>query len=190
MTKKCTFLSRRIVLGSALGIIFGLLCFAGFSSNSNMPAEMVKYQVWSWSNMMMWSTIANRFTIGVVVAIAGFITKHPMLDLRIPAYIRGAKVGLLISLPLALGALMGPNPELAKQGFWMVLIFGGIIGMIIDLVITKIAGEGEKLNQEIAHCCSHNKTEDKTKDETKQNESPLDAKEPPIKEDDLNQKID
>jgi len=48
---------------------------------------------------------------------------------------------------MAFGALMGPNPELAQQGFWMTLLFGGIIGMIIDLTATKFAGQGKELQK-------------------------------------------
>jgi hypothetical protein len=46
---------------------------------------------------------------------------------------------------MALGALMGENVEAAIKGFWYVLIAGGIIGIIIDLIITKIAGQGKDL---------------------------------------------
>ena len=142
---KCTPISKRIVLGTLLGAIFGLLCFAGFSSNPDMPAEFVKFQTWSWTNVFMWATISNRLALGFVVGIAGFITKHPTLNFPIPAFLRGIKVGALISLSLALGSLMGPNPEIAKRSFWIVLIAGMIIGMIIDLIITKVVGEGEEL---------------------------------------------
>jgi hypothetical protein len=142
---KCTPLSKRIALGTLLGTIFGLLCFVGFSSNLEMPAEFVKFQTWSWTNVFMWTTITNRLAIGFVVGIAGFITKHPTFNYPIPAFLRGIKVGALISLPFALGALMGPNPEMAKQGFWISLIAGMVIGMIIDLVVTKVAGEGKDL---------------------------------------------
>jgi pilus assembly protein TadC len=62
-----------------------------------------------------------------------------------PVWVRGLKIGALISLPMALGALMGENVEAAIKGFWYILIAGGIIGIIIDLIITKIAGQGKDL---------------------------------------------
>ncbi len=138
-------LTKRLVLGSILGTLFGVFCFSGFASNSDMPAELTKWQVWSWSNTMMWSTIANRFLLGVVVALAGFITVHPMYNLKISAWFRGMKIGFLVSLPMAIGALMGQDAEMAKQGFWIVLVMGIIGGSIIDIIITKFAGEGKDL---------------------------------------------
>jgi hypothetical protein len=138
-------LTKRLVLGAVLGILFGVICFAGFASNQNMPANLVKWQEWSWSNTMIWSTIANRFVLGVVVAIAGFITVHPMYNLKLSAWLRGGKIGFLVSLPMAIGALMGEDVEMAKQGFWLVLVMGTVIGSIIDIIITKVAGQGKDL---------------------------------------------
>jgi hypothetical protein len=40
---------------------------------------------------------------------------------------------------------MGEDAEMAKQGFWLVLIMGTIIGSIIDIIITKAAGQGDYL---------------------------------------------
>lgn len=138
-------LAKRLVLGSVLGVMFGTLCFAGFSSNANIPEEMARWQVWSWNNAMMWGTIINRMLLGVVVALAGFITVSPICGVKIPTFFRGIKMGFLVSLPMAIGSLVNSNPEVAKGGFWIVLIAGTIIGMIIDLVITRLAGDGDEL---------------------------------------------
>ena len=138
-------LTKRLALGAVLGAVFGVLCFSGFASNAEMPAEMAKWQVWSWSNTMMWSTIANRFVLGIMVAITGFITTCPIFGFKMYSWARGARVGFLISLPMAIGALMGEDAEMAKQGFWLVLIMGTIIGAVIDMIITKVAGDGEDL---------------------------------------------
>jgi len=141
-------LTRRLLLGTLLGTLFGILCFAGFSANQNLPKEFAHWQVWSWSNLMMWSTIANRALLGSVVALAGFITVHPLLKFKIPVSARGLKTGAWVSLPMALGALMGENHEAAVSAFWIIMIAGAIIGMIIDLIITKFAGDGNKLYEE------------------------------------------
>jgi len=144
-TKKNKILLKRMVFGSGLGLVAGLLCFAGFSSQPNIPTEYAQYQVWSWSNVWLWRTLLNRLVLGSMVAIAGFITVHPLLGFKISAWMRGAKIGFLISLPMAVSSLMNSNPEMAKSGFWMVLIAGTIIGLIIDVIITKFSGEGEEL---------------------------------------------
>jgi len=140
-----TKFKKRCLISGAMGLAFGLLCFMGFSSNPDMPVEFAKFQKWNLSNPMMWSLIANRFAIGFTVGLAGFMTVHPIFKFRLPTILRGLQIGIIISLSLALGSFMGPNADLAKQGFWVTLIFGGIIGMIIDLVATKFAGQGEEL---------------------------------------------
>ncbi len=58
---------------------------------------------------------------------------------------RGAKMGFLVSLPMAIGSLQGANSEVACNGFWIVVIFGTVIGLTIDVVITKLSGEGREL---------------------------------------------
>ena len=138
-------LIKRLVFGSIFGIIFGFMCFYGFVSSTGMPENLAKWQVWSWGNLMMWSTVANRMVLGVMVGIAGFITTFPFWNAKIPVWIRGLKIGALISLPMALGSLMGENTVVAIKGFWIIMIVGGLIGVIIDLIITKIAGEGKEL---------------------------------------------
>jgi hypothetical protein len=72
-------LAKRILLGITLGTIFGLLCFAGFVRNTEVPEIYSAYQVWAWNNPMMWGTIFNRFMIGLTVALAGFVTIHPLV---------------------------------------------------------------------------------------------------------------
>jgi hypothetical protein len=138
--------SKRVLFGMGLGLLAGLLCFMGFSSNPNMPAEMAKWQEWSFGNAMMWSTIFNRFAIGVVVGIAGFLTVHPLFGFKLPVFLRGACIGVLLSLSMAFGALLSEG-ETACQAFWLILIAGLFIGMVIDLIITKIAGQGSALNK-------------------------------------------
>ncbi len=136
---------KRLLISSFLGILAGMLCFMGFSSKPDMPAEMAKLQIWSWNNFMMWSTIANRFAIGVMVGLGGYLTQSLVLGIKIHPWIRGAKIGFIISLSMALGALINPDPTVAKTGFWLVLILGIIIGMLIDIITTKLTGEGSDL---------------------------------------------
>ncbi len=138
-------LTNRLILGTLLGVMFGVMCFTGFSSNPDMPVEMTKWQLWSWSNAMMWGTISNRMLLGVVVALAGFITRCPVFGFRISVWLRGMKIGFLVSLPMAVGALMNENPQAAQGSFLIVLMAGIIIGMIIDLIITKFVGDGDAL---------------------------------------------
>ena len=138
-------LTKRFLWGTLLGVGFGLLCFTGFSSQSGFPAEIARWQVWSWSNPWMWGTIINRMVLGIVVAMSGFVVAQPLLGFKISPWMRGAKMGFLVSLPMAIGSLQSANSEVAWNGFWIVLIAGTIIGLIIDVIITKLSGEGKEL---------------------------------------------
>ena len=140
-------LTKRLFISTALGTVFGFLCFAGFSSNHNIPAELAKRQVWSLNNVWMWVTVTNRFTLGFIVGIAGFAMRHPILGCKLIPFLRGAGIGFLISFSMALGSLLGENQQAAWGGFWVVLIAGIVIGAIIDFVTTKIAGEGSYLQE-------------------------------------------
>jgi hypothetical protein len=136
---------NRILLGTGLGVVFGLLCFAGFSSKSDIPVEMARWQVWSLGNAWMWGTIINRALLGMVVGLSGVIVAHPLVKIRIRAWLRGTKIGALMSLPMAVGSLTNPNHDMAVNGFWIVLIAGIVIGLLIDIIITKFTGEGKEL---------------------------------------------
>jgi len=143
-------ITKRLLLGTILGVLFGVLCFAGFASNKNVPVEFIKWQTWSCSNIMMWATIANRAVLGTMVALAGFITINSFVVIfKIPVFLRGIKMGLWVSLPMALGSLMGDNHEAAVNAFWFILGAGAFIGMVIDLIITKVAGQGKDLTSDI-----------------------------------------
>lgn len=138
-------LCKRLGIGALLGALAGLLCFYGFSSNPEIPAEMAQFQQWSWGNIMIWSTVTNRLAIGFAVGLAGFMTTHPLFGFKIPVFLRGIMIGILISLSMAFGAIIGSEET---SVFWLILIAGAIIGMIIDLIVTKIAGQGKDLIKE------------------------------------------
>ena len=145
MNKKLT---KRILLGTGLGVLFGFLCFAGFSSKPDIPADTASLQVWSWSNVWMWGTVANRAALGLLVALGGVMIRHPWLGFRLYPILRGAKLGAIASLPMAIGSLANANHDMEVSGFWIVLVFGTIIGAIIDIVITKFIGDGSVLCDE------------------------------------------
>ncbi|HID92346.1 TPA: hypothetical protein EYG96_02485 [Candidatus Gracilibacteria bacterium] len=134
----------RLCGGTILGALFGLLCFYGFTNNPHLDSSVQIYATWSFSNLIMWDLIANRSAIGFVVGLMGFITIHPLFGFKLPSFLRGFVIGSFISLTLAIGAAMGGNNEPIKT-FWILTITGGIIGLIIDVILTKIAGQGADL---------------------------------------------
>lgn len=139
MDKKCIFslpMAKRMLISLVLGFAFGLLCAYFASTNIADPNF--------WGSAIMWSLVFNRFLIGFVVALAWFIVVHPVLKIRMYPICRWACVWLLVSLSLAFGGYAW-GWEQALFIFWASIISWIIYGMIIDLVATKIAWEGEVL---------------------------------------------
>ncbi|MBF0156563.1 MAG: hypothetical protein HQL57_05210 [Magnetococcales bacterium] len=58
---------------------------------------------------IFWAILTDRILIGMVVALAGTYTIHPLLGFRYRPWLRGACMGTVVSLPLAAGALSGPE---------------------------------------------------------------------------------
>ncbi|MDD3646133.1 MAG: hypothetical protein PHH06_01865 [Candidatus Gracilibacteria bacterium] len=134
--KMCKPMVKRMFISLTLGALFGLLC-AYFASTNTLDPNF-------WGSAVMWSIFFNRFVIGFVVALAGFIVVHPLLNIRMYPVCRGACAGFLVSLSLAFGAY-STGGEQANIIFWGSIVSGMIYGLIIDLVATKVAGEGETL---------------------------------------------
>lgn len=131
--------AKRFVTAIGLGVLFGLLCV--FLAAQHQP------ELASFSNPIFWTILTDRILIGVVVALAGAFTVHPLLGFSFRPWLRGACMGTVVSLPLAAGAMNGPAPP--PMSPWMVfsatLIAGALYGAIIDWVATKVGGEGKAL---------------------------------------------
>jgi hypothetical protein len=86
-------------------------------------------------------------TIGGVVAIVGAYTRHPVFGFPTPSYLRGAVFGAIISIQLAVGVFMSPATGYYSQMtlFWLTILAGAIYGSIIDMIATRVGGEGRDL---------------------------------------------
>lgn len=131
--------AKRFLVAMVLGLIFGLLCI--FIAASEQP------ELASPNNPIFWAILTDRILIGIVVALAGAFTIHPVLGVPYPPWLRGACMGALVSLPLAAGAMSGPSsPDFSPwMVFFATLIAGAFYGAIIDLVATRVGGEGSSL---------------------------------------------
>jgi len=127
---------RKTVCG-LLGIGFGFLCAYFASKDPSIGPDF-------WGSALMWNIVFNRLLIGIFVLIMGVYTMHPVFKFKLCPAFRGFFMGAFVSLGLAIGVLIVPSPEGCKI-FWMTIISGGIYGLIIDVVATKIAGDGKKL---------------------------------------------
>ncbi|MBF0462229.1 MAG: hypothetical protein HQL87_12620 [Magnetococcales bacterium] len=131
--------AKRFVTALVLGVLCGLLCV--FLAAGHQP------ELASPTNPLFWAILTDRILIGLVVALAGAFTVHPVLGFAYRPWLRGACLGAIVSLPLALGALSGPaTPQLSP---WLIfcgtLVSGAVYGAIIDWVATWVGGEGKAL---------------------------------------------
>lgn len=127
---------RRLIVSVILWILFGLLCVQLASG----PTPNIR------GTPLMRSILFNRFLIGVVVAMMGIYTIHPILGFK--CYIlRGAFFGALISVAMAIGIYMDTTIGSAEQCkiFWMTIVAWAIYGLVIDLVATRLGGQGKGL---------------------------------------------
>jgi hypothetical protein len=113
--------SKRIIIATLSGILFGFVCFFFASSGPNPLPGPVAYQI-----------IISRALIGVAIGISGLGFMHWSLH--------GILMGLVFSLPLALSGLMAPeNPEYtATSMFKWTAILGMIYGLLIEVITSLL----------------------------------------------------
>ncbi len=70
---------KRFLIALPLGVLAGIVCT--WLASSSTPDI--------WGTALMWTIIANRWTIGLVVGLAGAYKRHPVFDFSIPSYFRG-----------------------------------------------------------------------------------------------------
>ena len=130
---------KRFVTAMGMGVLFGLLCV--FLAARHQP------ELASLSNPIFWAILTDRILIGMVVALAGAFTVHPVLGFSYRPWLRGTCMGTVVSLPLAAGAMGGPaTPQLSLWVlFFATVVTGAVYGAIIDWVATKVGGEGRSL---------------------------------------------
>ena len=95
----------------------------------------------------MWAILYNRVLIGMFVMFVGVFNWHGVWGFRYHPWFRGLSVGIVVSLDLAIGLFVAPTMpvEEIKTVFWATLIAGGVYGMLIDIIATRVAGEGKEL---------------------------------------------
>jgi hypothetical protein len=103
--------TKRLGISTLLGIVMGLLCWMG-----GAKAGVV------FTGGMVAGTILNRAFIGFVIGISALAWQY---------LAHGAVIGVIGSLPMA---AFSPN----TKGFVMILVFGAIWGLLIELITTKV----------------------------------------------------
>ena len=134
-----TYIIKRVGTGKALGLLIGL---AGFLM---IPSIWPSENMWLRVGILMWYT-----TFGAIIGVFGLFNEHPMFKFRMPFWFRGPIFGAWFNLVLAFlmhDKLAVLIPQLGgafaglKSPFWIVLE-GAILGLLIDGITTRVAGEG------------------------------------------------
>ena len=112
---------KRLVIATLSGLLFGFVCFGFACSGSG--------EVNTWLGL---SIIAGRTLLGFGIGISRFSMKHWALH--------GIVMGLLFSLPMAFGAMIGSdNPEMSAQAIAISTVVMGIVyGFLIELITTVV----------------------------------------------------
>ncbi|MBF0295871.1 MAG: hypothetical protein HQL96_11835 [Magnetococcales bacterium] len=130
---------KRFLLAIGLGTLAGMLCI--WLGAREQP------ELGSPTNPIFWAILTDRMLIGMVVALAGAYTVHPVLGFPYRPWLRGLCLGAVVSLPLGAGAMSGPAPAGFSSWtlFFATLIAGGVYGLIIDVIVSRGGAEGAAL---------------------------------------------
>lgn len=113
--------TKRLVISSLLGVVFGFVCYGFASSGGNQVPIVLALNI-----------ILGRTLIGVAIGISRFPCKHWSLH--------GIIMGLVFSFPPAFGAMMAPdNPEFTHtMMFVSTMVMGVVYGFLIELITTVL----------------------------------------------------
>ena len=106
--------AKRLVIATILGILCGIFCMYG---------TMIKFPG-EFGTLMLIGIVYNRALIGIVIGIADNIDLHPAM--------RGAIIGVVVSMAMIIFIV-----DSDSSGALIVLAFGLVYGVLIDVVTTK-----------------------------------------------------
>ncbi len=113
--------TKRLILSSLFGVVFGFVCYLFASSGNNQITILLAANI-----------ISGRTLIGVAIGISRFECKHWSLH--------GLLMGLVFSIPSGLGAMLGPeNPEFNHTMMLVsTIVMGMVYGFLIELLTTVV----------------------------------------------------
>jgi len=130
----------RIAIGKGVGFLFGL---------SGLVLLPYFWPDADW--MTRWGILFWYTTLGAIVGVFGVFTWHPVLRLPLPWWVRAPLLGAWMNFVLTLFAYdvmstimlstFGADGVISSP-FWFVPE-GAFVGLVIDFVATKYAGEGK-----------------------------------------------
>ena len=132
-------LFTRIAMGKGVGFLVGLtsmVALSWFMPEADWPVR--------WG-VLFWYT-----TMGAVIGVFGVYDRYPVVEVRVPWWVRGPAIGAWMNFVLALlahdwlarfmEAAFGPAGLLASP-FWFIAE-GALVGLLIGYLATRHGGEG------------------------------------------------
>ena len=117
--------SKRVIIATLSGVIFGLVCMTLASTNPD-PVEPV-------TSTTKWLIVLSRTMMGFMIGISA---------LRLPWWIHGVVLGLISSIPMMLPVL--DKPGIAVGTVVMGMIYGFLTELITSVVF-KAKAPGTQL---------------------------------------------
>jgi len=113
--------TKRLIISTLLGVVFGFVCYGFASSGQNEISTLLALNI-----------ILGRTLIGVAIGISRFTLKHWSLH--------GIIMGLVFSIPAGFGAMLGPeNPEFSHTMMLVsTIVMGMIYGFLIELLTSVV----------------------------------------------------
>ena len=107
--------SKRVLIATLCGILFGLICmsFAVSNPNSSEPVTAI----------VIWSIIISRTLMGFTIGISALRMRWP---------VHGLFIGFIASIPMAIATI--DRPAIAAGS----IVMGMIYGLLTELITTKL----------------------------------------------------
>ena len=134
-------MAGRVAIGKAVGLAFGLLSLLFLPL---IQGDNILFGI---------GILVISVLMGATVGMLGVFDEHPVFDFKMSWCVRGALVGLLFGLAVVLLGYDQLETILSshifqnlglKSPFWAIVDFV-FLGMLIDYLATKFAGQGENL---------------------------------------------
>ena len=132
-------LVTRIAIGKLVGLAVGVIGFFSLPWFLPDPEPMLRWGI------VFWYT-----TLGAIIGVFGVVTRHPVLHLPLPWFVRAPLVGGWMNFVLVffahekmramLTGMFGAGSVLTSP-FWFVLE-GAVVGWVIGYLATRFGGEG------------------------------------------------
>ncbi len=127
---------RRVGSAKMLGLLIGIGAAWSLLAMSSAPVSLA-------------IGVAGWFlTMGAMIGLVGYMNHVPVFDFPLPAWARGAWIGLWMGLVLVLLAFAPLSAAFAEitwlpaafRSPWWFLVDATIVGLLIDVIVTRLAG--------------------------------------------------